>query len=405
MGDNPVFSRRSLLGAAGLTAAGSAVLGPDLLRSEQRLGGPTDGWPTYKRTSARTGYAPDASGPVDDYEVQWERKFPDAIGEIGPSPIAVGGDAIRFVLPSDLVGLGTDGTVRWRFRPSRTGIVGSSGSLATDTIPKLHGERTLLTSSFLDSLYSVGPNGTADWRVAGFGGSSVLAGNTLVGVDASETSRTLVAIDATSGVRRWDHTITSRIVPRAAVDDQLVCLNRNRPQVPFQLRDVETGEITLSTTLFRPERDSSWRTSIAVTESLLYLDGATLTAVSTDDGSVAWRALTDGDSTCTHPVVDRDSVYVVEPATGDSSRVHSFDRTTGEPHWNKPVPYAADRPMAVTDEMLYVPYRDGVVGLDPTDGTERFRFDQDGECAVAVAGSRLYVASANQRTLAALEAP
>ena len=171
----------------------------------------------------------------------------------------------------------------------------------------------------------------------------------------------------------------------------------------------------------------------AVVDDTLYIGAHTLEAYDATDGSERWTFTPDGESgAVSPPAVANGLVYI----TGnlDDRTVYGVDATTGDEAWRFTPQAACGAPLAVTDETayavdaegtvyalaaetgekrwdqsvadstrvgapvvgddgLYLPTGDGVVALDPADGSDLWDWeaDTDGGRDIAVAEGTVYV--------------
>ncbi|ELZ19377.1 pyrrolo-quinoline quinone [Haloterrigena salina JCM 13891] len=123
-------------------------------------------------------------------------------------------------------------------------------------------------------------------------------------------------------------------------------------------------------------------------------------ALDASSGRVRWeRTVGDERSTGSNRPAVRDGVVYVSSYPGD---VVAFDAETGDVHWSAkpdpgeetPMTYYEFHPPTATDEGLVVPYRTGVVLLDPADGSVLWEYTHDGNAtdgSAAVADGTVFV--------------
>lgn len=88
------------------------------------------------------------------------------------------------------------------------------------------------------------------------------------------------------------------------------------------------------------------------------------------------------------PATDGEHVYAMSRAEGASELV-VLDAVDGTERWRQPTPAMDTAPPVVTNDSVYIATEDGIVALDPSDGTERATLGGRGQ-PVALVGDVLY---------------
>lgn len=358
--------------AAGLTGALAGCARP--------TGGVVAGWPLWRRDPARTGFNPEATGPVEG-RLAWTVRLGEGAGP------AIAADEAVFVGGTSLAALdGLTGRVRWRHPMFRAALespaiaagrlyaVGRSSFLALDAdggerrwsetndIWQYHGPmvangrlyvpmtKVKYSTAFDARVVALDLDGDVRWRTPV--GSNVLP-PFAVAVDGDRlyAGRDRVyALDARSGTREWtfdDDTITAFGDPVVAGDTVYAAATRRSDGVP-------TG---------------------------------TLYALDADDGSERWRVETA--LSPTPPAVTSDGLYL----GADRVLALGFD---GSIRWEYGGNQFVAASPSVADGTVYLGSIDGrVVALDANDGSERWTNSTPGSLlhAPAVIGDRMYLSS------------
>lgn len=141
------ITRRSVLRSAVAAAALSGV-GSATGQTDEQTELSVEQWLQYGRDGGRTGYNPDASGPPGDEDSQTELWSFDLGDRELQGPPAVSNGRVVFTTDRELIAVdGEDGSVDWRFGPTR-----------------LYGSPAILTAGVITSEVYVG---TADGEVIG----------------------------------------------------------------------------------------------------------------------------------------------------------------------------------------------------------------------------------------------
>ncbi|SDN01902.1 Outer membrane protein assembly factor BamB, contains PQQ-like beta-propeller repeat [Halogranum gelatinilyticum] len=384
------MSRRSLLGLAGAAAVGSALLDPAWFRSEQRLSSDDDdAWPMSRGGPERTGFA--ERGPTEEVGVAWHRDLGDSFPGLA-LPVAVADETVYTATRYAVHALdAADGTPRWEYGLSGEGWFGSdffqSGTHFVQSPPVVGDEGVYICAG--SDLFAVGSRGTARWQ---YDTSSSFEDVLVVGNTAYFTSNldseTLVALDTDSGVPRWTDT-PAPILPRAYGDGLLVGPTLDRDEGVLRAVSAETGTTQWSRELTLAD---PYRLVPTVADGTVFYGDTTLYALDAETGETRWTYETPDDSGLA-PVVAGDTVYVVAEFSG---LVVALDAETGEVRWERTVERAESvESPAVTADTLYLAAGRAAIGLDTSDGTERFRVGVPGGGvdSFALAGGTLYVGS------------
>ncbi|WP_458207823.1 outer membrane protein assembly factor BamB family protein [Haladaptatus sp. NG-SE-30] len=129
-------------------------------------------------------------------------------------------------------------------------------------------------------------------------------------------------------------------------------------------------------------------------------DTAHIVALDANSGRERWRH-SSGDELRRFAVHDG-TLY----AANWPSRVSAYDAKTGNRLWWRELDEQMVLAPTATDDAVVVPYRTGVVALDPRDGSTRWQFRHDGnatEGAAAVAEGRVFVLPAGTESLLSLD--
>lgn len=221
------YSRRSILGGAGLALGGVTLLEAesDYAAAAASSAEETGGWPQYRRDPANTNYGPNVSGPMADYlSEQWTFQTEAPFW----SPPTVG-DGILYVVEA---GAGESATVH--------ALDVDDGSVAwSNEVPRyIHGSPAVVDESVYitgrgdtpSTLALDAESGEVQWRNDGVGStaSPAVENGTVYLTDVSHT----VALDRESGDSVWQSDIGS--IGEIAVsdgrvyvhtDDELVALD------------------------------------------------------------------------------------------------------------------------------------------------------------------------------------
>ena len=384
--DEPYFSRRQLIGAGGLAAFGAWYVRPSRFTSEQSLDRPIPQhtWPTFGRDSSRSGYAPTTDAPTEGVRVAWET-------EVGEPYLAlsalVGEDTVYTTTQNELVALDAEeGTERWRF-----------GEEFIQGGPAVVGDTAYYSAGV--SLYAI-VGGHARWKFETNSSFNKIlpVGNTIFISSYYEDGTKLIALDAESGVPRWMS--KSEVRPLAYADGVLV----GSGDSVLVAVDATTGEER-----WQVHRDGFSGRAVygvglvpIIADGTLYGGSDRLYTVDLKTGKIGWTA--EGESKSV--VCDGETMYRIVDNT-----VEALAPTDGTRRWKTSdgTDFAAG--LALSDGTLYAGTADGLVGLDPETGDERFRFragkrNDIGLSTIgppAIAGGRLYVGLG--KSIIALEEP
>ena len=372
------LSRRGLLAALGGTAslglaAGlrtDAVLPP--LRLDIRV--PAGEWPMEKRDPQRTGYQAQP-GPRDGLVERWRRSV-GPVNIVRPGVVATNGRVFTVGRHALRAVASADGSLDWtrRHRDQFPGVFpGDPPFEFLQTGPTVSGDRVYVVGGV--SLYgqaaATGQSGWAFRTTSSFEhvlpvGNLVVIGNSLSNGDR------LVALDQSTGLRRWSQATSEVPLAFAAAEDSgmdSALLTGTSEIGPARLigRDPKDGTVRWRTAP-DPGLFGAFATP-AVNQGRVYAGGPTLTAFDADDGSVIWRTELPGLAEPVSPVTDGQLVYVV-----DNGVAVALDAASGDRRWSVSIeetsPFVAP---VLAGETLYLPGESAVVALDTADGTTRFR--------------------------------
>ncbi len=384
--DPPRFSRRQLLGAGTVAALGAWCVRPSNVASDQSLDRPIppDTWPMFGRDPSRAGYTPASNAPTDGVRVAWKTEVGDPHLAL---PAIVGNDTVYTTTNHDLVALDAkDGTERWRF--SEEFVQGG---------PAVVGDTVYYSSGV--SLYAVAGNHT-EWKFQTNSSFEEIlpVGNTIFISSYYGNGVKLIALDAESGMTRW--TSNDGLQPFAYADGILV----GRGDYGLVAVDATTGEKRWHVAHSGLPGDTTFGFGLApiIADGTLYAGSERLYAVDMNSGEIGW--MVEGESTSA--VSDGETVYRIVDGT-----VEALDATDGSRRWRTSdgTDFAAG--LALTDEALYAGTANGLVGLNPKMGDERFHFrtgekESAGLSTIgppAVAGKRVYMGFG--KSVIALEEP
>lgn len=399
MPSNSALSRRGLLAALGGTvsiglAAGlgtDAVLPP--LQLDARV--PAGEWPMEKRDPQRTGYQPQA-GPEVGLVERWRRSV-GPVNIVRPGLVATDGRVYtvgRYALKAVD---SADGSLDWtrRRRDQFPGVLpGESRFEFLQTGPTVSGGRVFVVGGV--TLYGqAAATGQSTWafRTTSSFEHVLPVGNLVVIGNSLSNGDQLVALDQSTGLRRWSQAVSEVPLAFAAAED---------PGMDSALLLTGTSEIEAGRLVGRDPRDGTvrWRTppdpelfgafaTPAVNQGRVYAGGPMLTAFDAEDGSVVWQTELPGLEEPVSPVTDGHRVYLV----GDGSAV-ALDAASGDRRWSVSVgetsPFVAP---VLAGETLYLPGESAVVALDTNDGSTRFNH------ALSGADARVYGMASADGTL------
>ncbi|MFB6162041.1 MAG: PQQ-binding-like beta-propeller repeat protein [Halococcoides sp.] len=415
------LSRRDLLTAGGAAAtlfAGGALArrslpGPD---------GPTlSGWPMAGADPAGTCYAPDAEAPTDGVAVRWKHRITVTRSDRQPSPVVADGVvfAVLAFEPAtpigssngELLAVGAaDGERLGRIcrnpltaaavAPGRAYRTPTAAVLETPTVesPRLVGVDGRPDESGGDNLtrWTASVDGSPDGsgRVL-YGGADpppVSVGDRFLAVYRGH----LVSVDASSGAVEWTSDDTL-VATRPAVRDGTAYVRG--PEAGIRGYDVTTGEWAA----VEVDLPGAPLHLTATPESLLVAGHGWVADVV--DGDVAWRASFEGGDVPAGPLaVANGTVYARRP-TASGARLCALDGSDGSVLWvaDDVAIDTGDFLPAVADGVVAVPTHGSLAGVDPADGSVRWRFEPPlGRCSpAAIAGDAVYVLV--RETLYALE--
>lgn len=417
----PSISRRSFLaGAVGVGALGigASVLkrGPDSVATHAD----SPDWPLVNHDTRNTGYNPRASGPANDPRVRWRTRRFDADYPVGgyllqPTPVVVGDQV--FVGGDELSALRVaDGTERWS-------VTGDDDETFNGTA--FADGRIYVTTSRNDApgiavFDATGERGWARELPVRYAHPPTVVGETVY----VPTYDSLLALDRSSGRRRWQFGNTSFVSAQpAATDDALYAaigmqglfarerrqdllavLSNGPPDVRWQY---EPGQRAYPSPavgddhVFVPETQE-WHPEPIEEE-------ARLTAF-TLDGEQRWDE--QGGTSGTSPVVADGTVFykcsintekvdMGEYVTRRSdAKVTAHDASDGTARWRRTFENLGGWQISpVSDgDRLYVPLYDNVdekpilIASDAATGETQWRFDLDAPAYhLALAGETLYV--------------
>ncbi|WP_435179665.1 PQQ-binding-like beta-propeller repeat protein [Halorussus sp. AFM4] len=426
--DPPSVSRRHLLAAAGVGAAGTLGVvtrkrGPDTVSTQAD----SPDWPLVHHDARNTGANRRASGPESDPDVRWRaRRFGAGQRFDGylnlPTP-AVVGDTVFVGGPSLSALRVRDGTERW-----------SVGGAADETF---HGAGFADGTLYVSTRYpdgpgvaAVAPTGERRWRRRIDSDFDVAQPPLVAGETVYVPGYTaLAALGAASGTRRWRTDAGARPAAHPAVTDDALyaptgwygLFARDRRQA---FHAVPLGDPPRVRWRYEPDEmarpapavGDDGRVFVPETEEWYPEhdeDRGKLAALA-PDGSRRWAK--PGGTVATSPVVVDGTVYCKWGATVETvdkgeyvrgrsdARIAARNADDGSVWWTRrfgDLGSWAISPVSDGDR-LYVPLHDGagdrsaVVALDAATGETRWRRNLASPAYhLALAGRTLYVATAN----------
>jgi outer membrane protein assembly factor BamB len=342
------MDRRDFLQTIGFTGGGAALLSGG---SKEVSASTHEVWPQFGYDNAKTGHAPNNTGPIDKIQEQW-------VFNAGDSPLkpVVGDDTIYVGTSGNgLHALSTtDGSRQWDFQATTESNVTSSPTVADNTA--------------------------------------------YIGYDA-----TVQAIDARTGVQKWQFDTEQTLAGTPAVAEGSVYVTsadpfESDPAAVYSLNQ-QDGSAQWSVDI----SGSGALHSPAVVEGMLFFGNWSgsetgLYALDADSGTVQWEFDNSG-GVSGSPAVSNGTVYV---GSRDNS-IYSIDANSGKELWRFETGNNVDSSPSVANSTVYVGSQDGAVyALDASDGTEKWRFETGGKVnhAVAVVGNIVYAGSTDNHAYA-----
>lgn len=370
-------SRRSVLQALGIAGTGAVTLGSLASTSGASSESETDdpdavpsGWPSYHFDAGNTGYNPDGVG-LDDPLYRWRTELDrDASG-----PVV--GDECVFTVQSGptVTALDPDsGTVRWL-----ESVDGEVDRFRDETALAL-ADGTLF-AALGDCVYAFdATDGATLWSDhfdAELSTPTVANGSVYVAL----ANGAFLALDAASGEERW----------RVADGVGSVSMHNDARKAPAVSPDGSAVHFAADEALYAldaADGTERWRVDVSsymapVADDALYVtctDG--VRAYAPSDGSLLWERTFERDVDTTPTVADGRVFVHHYPRC-----VRALDADTGETEWTVDLELPDRRTTLVADgDHLYVSVQstvqegagvlDEIVALDPTDGTEEWRFSR-----------------------------
>lgn len=352
--------------ALGRFRDGSSELARHTVNSEADGGGT---FPMYQRDAGHTGYvdgtATDESG-ADRWISTVEPPESSSVLVLSPDSAFVVGAGAVYALDR------ADGSYQWDRRPDATFPTAPVVSDGVLVVGKSFEENTVDKVGVV--AYDA-TDGTEQWETTAAPGAWVqpTVQNGTVYVSGGPVDPGVGAVDLASGAVDWQHrfeTETGHLaaddsgvyvvhasgVRKLALDTGSALWNRSTSEAPRGHPTVADGTVYVQTapTTFaaldaatgerRWEVDAAGETefSAAVADGTVYLSGIDLIARRADDGTEQWR---------------RSTAAVASRVMTDTP--HYGDRAFGE--------------LAVTDDSVYVGHGEGLLAVDRTDGTPRWR--------------------------------
>ncbi|WP_408957376.1 PQQ-binding-like beta-propeller repeat protein [Natrinema sp. 74] len=372
-------SRRQLLAGTGF--AGIGLIGGHAATAD-RSGTATLDWPMARYDAAGTSYNPDASGPTDDPQIEWEGELEQTGGfELDP-PVVV--DETVYAGNETLVAFdAATGDVRFSYG-NHGGVYRSSPARASASIYRTEtlvitspdgvvglnagGGLCLFGHRFGDERWQR-PSETAELSV--FGPSKTPPPVAVDGTVYSVVPNTsgIVALEGDNGDERWrtdiEHDSRSGVtLTRPAVRDGTVFATG----WPSQVRaiDAETGDV-----LWRDDHDDATILPPTATELGVVVPTRSGVTLYGTDGDVRWTRTLDGNMTDGAAAVADGRVFVINGKTS----LHALDLETGDDDWS--VPFNHEATPIVADGIVYVTNGVELIAFDAETGEQRFTYEAE----------------------------
>lgn len=386
---SPITRRRALAVGAG-AIAGAFALPRRWFGSPPRHATtiPDGAWPMRRRDPARTGHAPNQSGPTADPTVRWTADLSD---DASTRSRVVASTGTVYAATDRSIHAFDAATGERRWRTTDFGILpGSDGGVWVETGPVLDGSRLFAGSSV--SQYALDrADGRARWqyRTNSSLHSTLRAGSTVFVSSSVGAGDRLVALDARSGTERWRTAPDAGVRASAAANGRVVGPTIERGAA-FGAVDAATGGTEWTRDL---RFDSGLRGGACIADGTVYVGSGPLYALDLADGATRWSTSLGAHGAGVAPVSDGERVYLV---LGDAGRALALDATTGDAAWSADLSGVVDESApALADGTLYVGLERGVAALDASSGEEQFRVRKPGTANVGsspvLAGGTLYV--------------
>jgi outer membrane protein assembly factor BamB len=341
------MDRRDFLQTIGFTGGGTALLSGG---SKEVSASTHEGWPQFGYDNAKTGHAPNNTGPINEIQEQWVFN----IGDSPPKPV-VGDDTI-YIGGRGLHSLSaTDGSKQWDFQATTESNVTSAPTVADNTV--------------------------------------------YIGY-----SSTVQAIDARTGVQEWEFDTEQTLAATPTVAEGSVYVTsadpfESDPATVYSLNQ-QDGSVQWSVDI----SGNGALHSPAVVNGMLYFgnwsgsDSDTgLYALDANSGTIQWEF--DNSEVHGSPAVFNGSVYV----SSIDNFIYSIDADSGRELWKFETGDEVTPSPSVANSTVYVGSKDGAVyALDAGDGAEKWRFETGGKVnhAVAVVGNIVYAGSTDNHAYA-----
>ncbi|WP_435364969.1 PQQ-binding-like beta-propeller repeat protein [Haloarchaeobius sp. DYHT-AS-18] len=394
--------RHFLLGCATVGLSGCNALQPD--PPAPALGD----WTHPRGDAARTGHS-----PVGDLREQPGVAWRTDLERIGaPNATATLFDGTLYHPDGGFLAVdATDGTVRARGTETTFSapVVAPTAAYRNETL--VFGGGGAVTAANPSS--SVPDNLRQRWQFPGPPSESVFPSLTTGADDSGPVvadgtvywsgpvsgDGSLVAIDASSGRKRWHVTAENGLHEPVVADGAVFAGN---------FADVVVAVDHDGTERWRVRRDIEivdWNRFVADDERLYLARSEHVAALDTTTGEEVWSQPLMARNGSRPALADETLFVGVNTEEGENDELVALDAATGEHRWSVPAG-SHDRPPVVAGETLYQVDYDTIVARDVTDGTERWRWTNpaEDELSVPTPGDRRLYAPA-LRELLALEVP
>ena len=338
-------TRREFL--SGVATGGAAVATAGVATTEPASAAPTGAWPSEGYDVANTGFNPDARGPEADVGLAWAFGTPDSRNPFIASVVVEDGIAYAASPAGTLHALdaGT-GEQQWQLE------FGAS----IRTTPAIDSGRCYIADDD-GTVYAVSvDDGDVAWTATASDGirtaPAIASGSVYVG----SQDGTIYAFDAETGEEEWTASAEAEVGASPAVSEG-------------------TGLVYVGS------------------------DDGRLYALDAETGAREWAYRTDaGEPVRSAPTVADGRVYIGTAGSIDQA-IYAVDAEDGFERWRESVDGTVVNSVAVTDDSVYVPVRDGtqsrVVAFTPA-GDEQWRFETNGiPTSPAVSAHSIYVGSQN----------
>jgi len=337
----PSSTRRTFLGtlAVGSTVgvAGCSSSCPDsdapepsvVVGTDDAGGGfetvPDGSWPSPRFDAGNTGHPPAYRAPTDSLSLRWRTTLsaPRADGATADaSSPTVAGDQVYLTTGAGVFALALrDGTERWRVSDLTPATTASTTGTGDELAPPVVGDGRvyLATDAGVVALHT--DDGSTAWRATDAAATGVpsTSGDTLL----VPTADGLAGIGVSDGRRRWTTDVDATLP--AVVDETVVVAGDETVAL-----DATTGDRRWSA----PVRTETHPVAVDGTVYLGTYEG--IVALDLDDGRERWRVDRGSGRTFSAPIITPETIYAVERPGEAPDATFALDRTGDgppDPRW------------------------------------------------------------------------